>query len=386
MTPKRVVVIQTTLRQYRVPFYRLLRVRLLERGVDLVVGYGEPERKEQSKGDAVTLDWAVRIPTRYVRVGSRLLVVQSPGRLLDDSALVIVEQASRNLLNYVLFAQNALGRRRLAFWGHGRNLQHYTASRLGEYVKRKMTSRVHWWFAYNELSARIVRDVGFPSSRITVVNNAIDTHALVEQRKALTEDDVRRVRDELGIRGDSLCVFVGSLYPEKRLPFLVAACDLVKARVPGFELVVIGGGPALPWLREAAARRPWLHAVGPKFDEHKALYAADARLVLMPGGVGLGILDAFAIRAPLVTTDVAAHGPEIGYLESGVNGVLVPGHEDPDTYARVISDLLQNEQARARLLEGCATAAERYTVDNMASRFAEGIAQALQAPNLGALP
>ena len=383
MSPKKVVVVQTTLRQYRVPFYERLRAHLLERDVRLVVGHGEPDSREKTKGDATTLDWAVRIPTRYVHVGPRSLVLQSPGRLLDDAALVIVEQASRNLLNHILFLQNALGRRHLAFWGHGRNLQQHNVSRFGEFVKRTMTTRVHWWFAYNDLSARIVRDLGYPGSRITVVSNAIDTTALVEQRNALTEGDVRRVRDEVGIRGDSVCVFVGSLYRGKLLPFLVDACDLIKARVPGFELVVIGGGPELPWLREVASVRPWLHAVGPKFDEQKARYFADAKLVLIPGSVGLGIMDAFAIRAPLVTTDVPGHGPEIEYLDSGVNGILVHDHEDPATYARVVSELLKNERERARLVQGCIEAAEHYTIDNMSHRFAEGIVQALHATHLG---
>lgn len=386
MSLQKVVVVQTTIRQYRVPLYQRLRAQLLERGVDLVVAHGEPDSIEQTKGDIATLEWAVSIPTRYVRVGSRSLVLQSPGRLLSDAALVIVEQASRHLLNYVLYAQNALGFRRLAFWGHGRNLQHYTASRLGEFVKRKMTSRVHWWFAYTEMSARIVSDVGYPSSRITVLNNAIDTHSLAEYRDALTEDDVRRMRDELGIRGDNLCVFLGSLYAEKLLSFLVDACDLINARVPDFNLVVIGGGPELPWLREAASRRPWLHAVGPQFGKRMACYAAGAKLVLMPGGVGLVILDAFTLRAPLVTTDGSVHGPEIEYLEPGVNGILVHGHENPATYANVVSDLLENEQSRAHLVKGCITAAERYTIDIMSDRFADGIAQALQAPRLGAQP
>jgi exopolysaccharide biosynthesis WecB/TagA/CpsF family protein len=41
--------------------------------------------------------------------------------------------------------------------------------------KQIWLTKVDWWFAYNDLSAGIVRSLGYPEERITSVQNAIDT-------------------------------------------------------------------------------------------------------------------------------------------------------------------------------------------------------------------
>ncbi len=76
------------------------------------------------------------------------------------------------LINYVLLTYQLLGVKKLAFWGHGKNLQARGERRISEFVKRLVSRRVHWWFAYNNLSAEIVKKTGFPEDRITVAQNA----------------------------------------------------------------------------------------------------------------------------------------------------------------------------------------------------------------------
>lgn len=375
----RVAVVYRSLPQYRRRFYELLREELDRRGVELQLIYGDSDAADDAKKDRIDLPWATRIPNRIVRVGSRFLYWQPALRELRGARLVIVEQASKLLLNYVLLLQQAAGRARVAFWGHGRNFQGHTASRLGERVKRTLSRRVWWWFAYNAASARVVRELGFPPGRITDVQNSIDTRALVAARARLGPDDVRAVREALGIRGEHVCIFAGAVYAEKRVDFLLEACARVRAELPGFELVVVGAGPEAGKFREAARRHPWIHYVGPRFDEAKVPFFAASRLLLMPGLVGLAVLDAFALETPLVTTAVDYHSPEIDYLENGVNGVIVEPADDPGLYARAVVELLRDDARRARLVQGCRAARERYTVEDMAARFADGVVAALAA-------
>src|SRR5690606_30926991 len=125
-------------------------------------------------------------------------------------------------------------------WGHGRNFQN--ASPIAERAKQLMSRRVHWWFCYNDLSAEVVAGLGYPPTRITVVNNAIDTRRMQAWRAATTDAELAGLRGELGLRGSHVAAFVGGLYDEKRLPYLIEACDRIRARVDDFEMLVLGGG------------------------------------------------------------------------------------------------------------------------------------------------
>ncbi|HEU4561391.1 MAG TPA: glycosyltransferase family 4 protein, partial [Longimicrobium sp.] len=375
---RQVAVVYRSLPQYRRQFYELVREGLGARGVEFKLIYGDTDAADDAKQDRIELPWATRIPNRIVRLGSRFIYWQPCLRELKRADLVIVEQASKLLLNYVLLVQQFLGVRRLAFWGHGRNFQRHTASALGEAVKRLMSRRVWWWFAYNDASSAVVRELGFPAERITSVQNSIDTRALVEARSRLAPADLERVRAELGIVGEHVCVFAGSIYSEKRIDFLLAACERVRERVPGFELIVIGAGPDARKVSEAARRHPWIHYVGPRFDDEKVPYFAISKLLLLPGLVGLAVLDAFALETPLVTTDVDFHSPEIDYLDNGVNGVVVSPSDDPAAYAVAVAELLEDEPRRARLVQGCRESRAHYSVEEMAARFTEGVLGALE--------
>jgi glycosyltransferase involved in cell wall biosynthesis len=100
----------------------------------------------------------------------------------------------------------------------------------------------------------------------------------------------------------------------------------------------------------------------------------------MPGGVGLGVLDSFGLRVPLVTTAIPSHGPEIEYLRDGVNGLVVDGASDPSDYAADVVATLRDPELRERLRHGCAQSSAQYTVEAMVDNFADGVRRALCRP------
>lgn len=129
---------------------------------------------------------------------------------------------------------------------------------------------------------------------------------------------------------------------------------------------------------EAAAQRyRWLHYVGARYDRDKVRHMKLGRVFVMPGLVGLAILDAFAMQLPLVTTDCDVHSPEISYLKQGENGWMT--QDDPAAYAQAVVDLVQDHDRLERLRGRCLADAQRYSLENMAGNFAEGIKKALEA-------
>ncbi len=367
--------------QYRAPFLAQARALLDEEGVRLRVLYGQPNAAEVAKGDAVRVPWGEYARNLIVPVGRRDIYVQPVLRRAWGADLVVVEQGSRLLLNYLLVPAQRAGGPRVAYWGHGLHFAAHEVTRLGEAAKRMLATRAHWWFAYTERSADVVARMGYPRERVTVIGNAIDTGGLREARARVGSAELARLRRDLGIALTArVGVYCGALYPEKRLGFLVDACDALRQRVPDFELVVVGGGEDEPLVRAAAESRPWLHYVGPLFGADKVRHLALGEVFLLSGFVGLAVLDSFALELPLVTCAAGTHGHELSYVEDGVNGLLVAGLPDAGTYAEAVAALLPDEARLDALRAGCRASAEKYTVERMAERFAGGVTAALAAP------
>lgn len=369
---RRVVIIQEHLPAFRVPFYRQLKALLEQRSVRLELVYAPNQRNTFLKGE---LEWAIPVPIRWLGP----LGWQPVTGLVRGCDLVVVQQETKYAVNPVLQALAAFGGAPVAYWGHGRNFQ---APPGRSHVKNFLSTRVHWWFAYNDLCARIVTDLGYPSERITSVGNAIDTTSLQERRRSVTDGELSALAARFGVKSGNVAVYTGGLYPLKRLGFLLEAAERIRAEIPDFELIVIGDGPDRPVVSEAAARHAWIHDVGPKNDHDKVPYWALSKLLLMPGGVGLVVLDSFALGVPMVTTDTRLHGPEIDYLKSGENGLLIPCGESVEAYADGVVGLLRDEERLARLRQGALASATEHTIEKMAKNFAEGVMQALAAPRL----
>jgi len=374
---RRVVIVQSSLRQYRLRFYKLLRERLNASGIDLVFIYGNPVTAEVLKRDVVDLCWGIKINNLNFKFGTRILIWQPCINIIRNADLVIVEQASKLLLNYILFFQYLIGKKKLAFWGHGKNLQSQRSSKLGESIKYFMSRRVHWWFAYNDFSAEIVHGLGYPADRITSVQNSIDIKQLIKFSDRLTIDHINRVRQQLGLKYNNIGIFIGGIYVDKRLDFLLTACEIIRSQVKDFEMIFVGAGPEFARIEAAAKKHNWIYIVGPKFNAEKIPYFAVSKLLLLPGLVGLAILDSFALGVPLITTDVPYHSPEISYLINGFNGVKLEANTDPKKYADIASAFLKNEQARKLLVKGCNYSSQFYSIENMVEKFANGIETAL---------
>lgn len=372
MAVPQVLLIQRRLTGYRVQLFERVRDLLAESGVRLVVLHGTPAREELSRLDAGSLVWAVRARTRYPLGGTRPSWLRIPAPILAASDLVILPHELGFLPNYPILLGRPAGPR-IAFWGHGPRLE---AVRLAfrDTLKGAVARRADWWFAYTKLSLERYVAAGVAPDRITRLDNSapIGPPVGAPAPEILGRDPVLAPLARLG---PSTAVYVGALTPEKRLDFLIEAADELRRRLEGFQLVIVGDGPLRGWLEEKARTRPWVHAVGARKGLEKAAICATGRVFLNPGMVGLGILDAFACGLPVVTARGDFHSPEIAYLEHGVNGLMIDG--DPVAFAGAAESILTDERLYGRLAAGCREAAGRYTLENMAKNFSEGILSAL---------
>jgi glycosyltransferase involved in cell wall biosynthesis len=369
--------IVANVKQFRASFYAQLFDALAADGVALRVLYSAPSRTEASKSDSIELDEKLgrRIPRLYL-AGERLLLQMPRLRELRESDLIVVVQASGYLLNYPLLLLNRLGLKAVAFWGHGYNHQSRRWS-ASEALKRSLAASPCWWFAYTESTSRYLESAGVDPAKITVINNAVDTRAFRAAVDAFSEAEINALRGDLGLGADArIALFCGSLYPDKRLDFLIDAARRIAAQVPEFCLLIVGAGPLSDVASRAADGGGYVRYLGPQFGSRKALCFKAAELFLNPGLTGLAILDSFAAGLPFITTDDAPHSPEIAYLEHGRNGLLVAG--DATTYAAEVVRLLKDRPLLEEMRQAARETAPRYTVEQMVENVRAGIAACLR--------
>lgn len=370
-----VTIIQRVLPHYRVPFFESLAERLAHDGIRLKLIYGQEYPGTVPKSVNLQVEWARKIKNLYLKSSEFELVWQPCLDELADSDLLVVEQANRLLLNYVLQFRRRSKGHRLAYWGHGRNMQSGDPRSWRERFKRRVTLNADWWFAYTRMSAEAVAACGFPKDKITIVQNAVDTHEIVHGMRAVTPEKLDELRSSLDIDADNVCLYCGGMHPDKKLDFLVEACKRVKSLVPDFRMIFIGDGPEQYKVEQAAREHSWVHYVGPKYGADRLPYFMISRAMLMPGLVGLAIVDCFAAGIPIITTDIPIHSPEIAYLENNVNGIMTA--YSMESYVPAVVEYLRSPPLQACLKSGCVHSASDYTLDNMVENFAAGVERCL---------
>lgn len=370
---KKVIIVQRTLKFYRIKFYEKLKEICNQNNIDLILIYGEDDTSTFNDAD---LDWGIKVKNRVISIFGKKLYYQPVTKYIKNADLFIVEQATRLLINYYFWILNLIGIKRLAFWGHGLNFQSKNRNSLPDKLRRYLSQHVYWWFAYNDLSSGIIKSFDYPPDRISTVNNAIDTVSLTSSAELFSAEKLTEFRRENKITSDNTCLFIGGMYAEKQLHFLINVCKKIRMKIVDFEMIFIGAGSDQYIIEFAAKGNEYIHYFGPKINEEAVPFFMISKLLLLPGLVGLAIIDSFALNVPLVTTNYAYHSPEIEYLENDFNGKMVNFNEDE--YAEVVINLLQDEGERKKLIKGCKISAQKYTIENMVNNFFEGILKVLR--------
>ena len=365
---QQVVIVQRRMTNYRIPLFDLMRPRLAVDGIDLRVVYGDPTLDEAEKNDGALLSWG-----EYARCvywfGGRLCW-QNVRQQVKNAKLVIVTQENKLLFNFVLGMTPG---KHMAFWGHGRNFQAAQRNTWRERVKRWWMIRVDWWFAYTDVSARVIIDeAGFPAQNVTVLNNSIDTSALARDLLAVDPEQLQTARERFRIGAGPIGIMIASLHRDKQIDYLLDAAELVREKIPGFELVLVGDGQERESVRRRVARAGgWIHWVGARDGLDKAVLLKMSQVMLNPGMVGLGILDSFVAGVPMVTSSIGRHSPEIAYLKPGYNG-LASRAEVADFAACVVA-VLSDPALHEALRAGCLASAADVSIEKMVENFCDGI-------------
>lgn len=374
---KDVLIVQAVAVRYRLPFFERLHDALEREGVRLRIAYGQPCGVDRYRYLAVDVAPGLGVKTRNRWfLGGRVLL-QSVLKEAMAADLVVVEQANKHLVNYMLLVFSRLGLKKVAFWGHGWNRQQRKANGLSARLKDFLLRHADWWFAYTPGTARYLRNRGVPARIITIVGNSVDVRCFREQLADVSAAEVLQQRRDLNIEaGSKVALFCGSLYREKKLDFLVEAARMVKKRVGAFHLVIIGDGPERTFVQELEKKESWVHYAGPRYGRQKAVCFKLADVFVNPGLVGLGILDAFVAGVPVITTDIPTHSPEIEYVHHDENGLV--SEFDAPHYANAVLKAITDGAFHSRLSRGALASVGRHSLEAMVENFKAGVIECLK--------
>jgi glycosyltransferase involved in cell wall biosynthesis len=201
--------------------------------------------------------------------------------------------------------------------------------------------------ALSEDQSQLITVAGYPSERVTVVHNGVDTDVITPGDSSL--------REELGAR--FVVAYMGRLDPEKRIPSLVR-CFLDLGWPDDHVLVIAGGGVHERRLRRLAEGRPNIRILGVVTDPQRRLdllRAADVYVLPSTAeGLALSMLEAMAAGCAVVATEAGEDGPALGDagirlpvmpLEPHLSDALQRLRDDPGLRAEL------GARARARVLE-----------------------------------
>jgi len=367
---KKILIVQRRLTHYRVPLFTKLR-ESFDQDINIDFLYGTPSNSEISKNDSGELYNSISVRNKYFKIfGVELCWIPFSFNLIKYE-LIIIPNEVRIISNFFLILFCKLLSIKIAFWGHGDNYQSKSRNKILKFFRSIYSNSVDAWFVYTVSGRENLIKYGFKSHKIHVLNNSIEVeyfdfnefHCNVKYFK----DNRSFIRDDSNIYG----LFLGSLYKEKRLDFVLEASIKIKKELPGFQLLIAGDGPERPWLLKAIKNLPWVHYFGMLKNEEKAYILSSSKFLINPGLVGLIVLDSFSYGVPIFTTNIDYHSPEFDYISSGINGVVT--FNNVDDFANCILKYCADSKSQASLVSGCKESSKKYSFANMVNNFQLGI-------------
>ncbi|MDX5479611.1 MAG: glycosyltransferase family 4 protein, partial [Cyclobacteriaceae bacterium] len=177
---------------------------------------------------------------------------------------------------------------------------------------------------YTEKSKALAVQQNFiPISKAYWANNTLDNTEIEKYYQFVLPDS-----DTFSI------LFIGRLIPSKRIDLLLRYYHSLKSVFPKkkLELKIIGDGPDSNLVKHASDTDNDIHWYGTLVDESViAPLMRKANVVFVPGLSGLSINHALLYGRPYLTFQSDYHGPEIHYLEHGINGLILSGDFQKDS-------------------------------------------------------
>ena len=169
-----------------------------------------------------------------------------------------------------------------------------------------------------------------------------------------------------------LVVAVGRLVWQKGFEFLIEAIKLLDDEKVKVRLLILGDGMQRRYLEQEITRHGISDMVKLSgFVRNPYPHMAKGDIFVcssLSEGMSTAILEAMALRLPIVSTDHEFGAAEM--IEHGVNGILVP-IGDSRAMANAIRDIIEDEKLAEKLVRNSDAVIRKFTLENMIERHGD---------------
>jgi glycosyl transferase family 1 len=352
-----VVVVQTIVPHYRVPFFDLLREEL---GDALTVVAGDADWSEDMKAETQVLD--VVVGNRFL-AGRRLLWQSGVVRRALRARTAVFVLNPRILSAWVVLVVRRVRGKRTLLWGHA--WPRGGKGSPSDVVRHAMRRLAHGLVVYTDEEAIAVgRERTDPGSAVAAPNALYTRTELEDVPRATHVTDV---------------IVVGRLNAEKK-PFLaLEAFSAAAARLPAdVRLVFVGDGPIRNRLEATIAdlqlsSRVVVRGRVTSVDELRQAYAR-AVVSVSPGPAGLSLVQSLGFGVPALVSDREQHGPELALAREDENTRFFERDSVSSLATQLVRFAAERELWLSRRDEIARPIRERHSIESMVAGFMRALA------------
>ena len=360
--------------QQRIPKYRDFLFTWLEKSLRVenitlnVYRYGNNDSSDfadESREIFIKQISSVPILSKIRKI--RILKMGEIGRSSD---LLVFEHALRcgNLYYYLLLHPN-----KVVLWGHAKS---YTLEEnwLRKLIMDWMAKRCSHFLVYTQGGAQYLLDIGVKKSNISIIVNSLETEELVATPSDIT---VRKIQKQLFQEGGSptyVVAYLGVLEEYKKLHFLQDSLRYLRHKGLDITCLVAGDGNLK---QELVSRNDGEFVfLGYASPEMKVALSHFAKILLIPGRIGLVAIDSIFLGLPIVTTKYSLHAPEFEYLE--IEKDYIETEADILDFSSKIHELLTDEKRVSEMRVNLINKRMYYRGSAMQENFRNALMESLQ--------
>jgi glycosyltransferase involved in cell wall biosynthesis len=253
-----------------------------------------------------------------------------------------------SLSNWVAAFICKIRRKPLLIWGHG---LYGDEKSLKKFLRILYYKIAEYHLVYSNRSRMFMVDSGFDPDRVFTVYNSLDhsTHMRLYNEK--NQDELEKLKSKLFPNNDSLpvVIFIGRLTKEKKVPLLIEAISLSKAKGNLFNCLIIGGGGESEDLQKLSVSlgiRDLICFYGPVYDENiNSKYLMLSECCVSPGNVGLNAIHSLSLGTPIIThRNFFNQGPEVESIIQNETGLFFEENDVVSLSAEIDNMILNKKK------------------------------------------
>lgn len=315
MRKTKVLILYNKLFHYRIPIWNILAEKC-----DLTVAYSDNQQPPKE----VCHFKVLYLP--YFTVARRFVIQKDNIRRLSKKYDVVIAYGDISWLKYSTlpwFSQT-----KVIFWSLG-----VSASYQKGFDTHKNWDRIRCFF-YNKADA-LVFYTDYPIKKYEKMG-IIQKKMFEAPNTVFVEQIEEKTKDSL--------LFIGSLYRQKGLQYLLDAYYQLSQSYKLPLLNVIGNGPDFDVIKEWIIKHElseFVNLRGAIYDsKEKSVFFAKALACISPMQAGLSVLESMGYGVPFITTKDAITGGEIFNIHNGVDGLIM---DDCSQLQSVLLDIISNK-------------------------------------------